>query len=405
MSWTVVFKGARDSYQVPLALHEVGKLSTLVTDWYSPFDHEWFPRLAAVGPAGLRGSLRRRYCPGLPSSRVVSVWWELLRSKASSYWGSRVGDDRIGALAGQLARRHGGGILAYSYYGYSAFRGYGAGPLPKILFQLHPHPLTVRRILEEEVGTNPGCWASLSRELEMAMPQHRLQQLAEEPLLADLCIVASGYTRDTLIENGCDPNKIHVVPYGVDSVRFSPPERPPVGPLRVLFVGQIVQRKGLMYLLEAWRRLSLHDSSLIVAGRGEVDPAVLAALSECEGSVELRRNVSSSELHQLYRTSHVCCVPSLAEGFGLVYLESLACGTPVIATSHTGAADIINQGQEGFIVQPRNSEELTACLAWCYDHPDELAAMRMPARHLAESYSWSRFRRGVVQVVADAEVA
>ena len=96
-------------------------------------------------------------------------------------------------------------------------------------------------------------------------------------------------------------------------------------------------------------------------------------------------------------------MPSLIEGFGLVYLESLACGTPVIATPNTGAADLISEGEEGFIVDIRNVEALAERILWCYEHRRELALMRPKARRLAERHTWGAFRRSIIDVISEIE--
>lgn len=392
MNWVVVFKGARDAYQVPLALAEAGRLETLFTDWYSPLDRKWFQQALSILPEQQRAAFRSRYCSGVSSSKVRTSPFEFARAKVSAHNASASGDNRIGTLAGRFAKARSAGIFSYSYYGYAAFRAYGDGPYPKMLFQAHPHPKSVRKLLLEEMELLPDCRESLAREIELSMPQDRFEQLSEEPLMADRCLVASHYTKATLTENGVAPDRIKVIPYGVDLDRFHPPAKRPSRPFRVLFVGQMVQRKGLWYLLEAWRRLALSNAELVLAGRGNFDREMLAKFA---GQYRLSVAVNPRELVELYQTSDLCCVPSLVEGFGQVFLESLACGTPVIATPHTGAADLIVNGEEGFIVNLRSVDELMNRLEWCYFHREALSQMREKARQRAEEYTWQTFRHSV----------
>jgi glycosyltransferase involved in cell wall biosynthesis len=164
----------------------------------------------------------------------------------------------------------------------------------------------------------------------------------------------------------------------------------------VLFVGQMVQRKGLWYLLEAWRRLALPNAELVLAGRGNRDQQMLAKF---EGQYQIRTTMTIQVLAELYQSSHLLCVPSLVEGFGQVFLESLACGTPVIATPHTGVADSIRNGEEGFIVNVRSVDELMERLEWAYTHRAELSLMRAKARRLAEGFTWKAFRNAVAAQV------
>lgn len=201
------------------------------------------------------------------------------------------------------------------------------------------------------------------------------------------------------MEHGVEASRIHVVPYGVDLEQFHPPAEPPAGPFRVLFVGQLTQRKGVKYLLEAWRELALPKAELVLVGRGHVDRQLLRPY---EGSFRLELNVHSrARMRSLYQGSHVFCMPSLTESFGLVYLEAMACGTPVIGTPNTGAADVVRDGRDGFLVPIRRIEPLKERLLWCYENQAALMSFRAEARRRAETFSWTRFRRGIVEALAE----
>ena len=388
MKWVVVFNGRRDAYQAPLALAERGALESLVTDWYTPLDRAWCRPLLQLAPERIRGLLASRFRAGLPSARVTADVLGVLGTRIASRGELAAIDRRLGSVAGRIASKRGAGLLAYSYWAHAAFT-HASLDTARVIFQVHPHPESLRALYEEELALVPDARESLLAEEEMRRPAHYQRLMAEEPHLADACIAASGFTARTLIEQGIEADRIRVIPYGVDLERFRPGAPPPERPFRVLFVGQFVQRKGLSYLLEAWRRLALPNAELVLAGRGNMDRTLL---TRYDGSYVQRERVTDDELRELYRTSHVFCMPSLAEGFGLVYLEALASGTPIIGTPNTGAADVVQEGVEGFLVGIRDVDALAARLRWCYDHPAELAAMRVRARARAERLSWSAFR-------------
>jgi glycosyltransferase involved in cell wall biosynthesis len=115
--------------------------------------------------------------------------------------------------------------------------------------------------------------------------------------------------------------------------------------------------------------------------------------------VDIRPNVSAEELRRQYRAADVFVLPSLAEGFGHVLLEALACGTPVITTTRSAGPDLIRNGREGFVVGPADSVALAGALQWCLDRPAELAAMRRAARDRAEAFTWQTFRTRVAAAV------
>jgi glycosyltransferase involved in cell wall biosynthesis len=307
---------------------------------------------------------------------------------------------RLGHRAGTLARRCGSGLFSYSTYGYDAFRSFGLDRFPRILLQVHPHPIAVSKILAEDLNHSEFGKDSLRSEEELCCDPLRFEELSKEALLADYCIVTSNFTKRTLVEAGVSLDRIFVVPYGVDAV--SCPEGPSRdGTFRVVFVGQMVQRKGLEYLFRAWRKLRLKDAELVLAGRGRLDDRLLSAFSS---EFKYLGPLTDAQLAQLYSQSDMFCMPSLVEGFGLVYLEAMSCGLPVIATPNTGVADIVQDGREGFIVPIRDVDSLAGKLEWTYRNRKALQEMRSAARTLAQQYSWSRFRDGIVSALADVEI-
>lgn len=396
-----VHRGARDGYHVALALEEAGLLDTLVTDLYWPPAGVASAAVESLAPRGVTTQLKARSRAGLPWSSVKCCWFSglasllLERMRTAPFAlrrdATRWCDATLGATAGKLANRRSSALLSYSYYGFDAFSQLGSIPLPRILFQLHPHPVTVRRILSEELRLHPECASSLAKEWELSLPSADLQRLIEEPLMAGDWIAASSFTRTTLIENGIPAGRIHVVPYGTDLDRFRPgaSRRDTGGPLKLLFVGSICQRKGIRYLLDAFSQLPKGSAQLTVCGRVVDD---LALFRHAGPSIQVRPNVSDSELLAAYQAADLFVFPSLAEGFGHVLLEAMACGLPVLSTTRTAALDIVDEQRDGFVVEPADAGALLQRLEWCVRNRDALIEMRGAARHKAEQFSWSRFR-------------
>src|SRR5262249_52363760 len=143
------------------------------------------------------------------------------------------------------------------------------------------------------------------------------------------------------------------------------------------------------------------NAELIIAGRGAVDDPLLAGY---RGSFVHLPDVGAVELVTLYQQADIFCLPSMVEGFGLVILEALACGTPVITTTHTAGADIATQGQTGFVLEPGDQDALTRYLLWCYEpRSTDLAAMRGACRALAERYAWQVYRARLAHGIADCQ--
>uniref|UniRef100_Q01XK5 Glycosyl transferase, group 1 n=1 Tax=Solibacter usitatus (strain Ellin6076) TaxID=234267 RepID=Q01XK5_SOLUE len=378
----VVHAGARDSYQVAQSLLEVGLLDQLVTNVYWS---SW---------------AKQRYGAEIPSKYVrmcLTAFLHYWVKKLMPSWKlERASDHRLGRRAGILALRHKSALVAYSYYASSAFRSAGPEGVKRILFQLHPHPRSVRKLLQEELELVPAARDSLLQEAELSLTESELEELASEPLLADAIVVASSFTLRTLVENGCGMRPTRVIPYGVDRSRFPVREQASVkGPLRVIWVGQICQRKGLSYLLDAARKLSPEKVQVVLRGYGKVDWKLL----KCYGDVaiDVQQGLPHDLLLRDLHSSDIFALPSLVEGFGHSILEAMSTGLPVITTSHTCGADIVTPGVDGFLVPIRDSDAIANALEWALSNRPQLAEMGREASTKAAAYTWSTFRMRIEQ--------
>lgn len=219
-------------------------------------------------------------------------------------------------------------------------------------------------------------------------PQRVIAQCATEAIVADRVIVPSDYVRDTMVANGVDPARVFVLPYGVDTNRFRPPERPrdPDGKFRVLFVGALTQRKGIKYLLEAAKRADIPGLELVCVGKLVGDPAAFAPYVDVFRHV---RHVPFHEVHRLFQTADVFAYPSLHEGSAFASYEALASGLPVVCTPNTGS--VVRDGEEGFVVPVRDVEALVDRLRRLARDPDLRARMATAARARAEDFTWAHY--------------
>jgi glycosyltransferase involved in cell wall biosynthesis len=394
----VVLARARDRYQLPLSLTEVDLLDELITEWYWPVDRRLFRH--TMGRMVPQSVIEARYRPGLSSHHVRIDKQALLYAGFAQlglprpfHWYTNRALSRSGR---QRAAETGMPLFCYSYYAFDAFRPGRYRPEYRFLFQLHPHPASVRTLLLQELESNPGARDSLMMEQELALPQRQYVQLCGEPHLANGWVVASSFTARTLVEHGIPQAGIHVVPYGVDSTAFPARlgERTRNERLRVIFVGSMIQRKGLSYLLDAARMLGTRQIQLVICGRGFVDHRLLAAYDDV--GAEIRIGLSREQLVRELHESDVFVLPSLAEGFAHVILEAMAAGLPIITTDHTGGPDVAREGEHGFIVPIRSAESIAERLAWCLAHRPELEEMGRAAAKQARLFSWERFREGIV---------
>jgi glycosyltransferase involved in cell wall biosynthesis len=285
-----------------------------------------------------------------------------------------------------LARR--APLIAYSYYADAAFRMMEGSGLPRVLFQVHPNGKTLRELFQKEIEKVPEAKASLMEETEMSpLFAHNDETFA----MADAVICASSFTKHSLAAAGSNA-PAHVVGYGVDLDLFSARTTAPVAkPLTVGFVGALSQRKGARYLLGALAALPKSSTKLIIYTRTSVDRDLIRGFESVD--IEIRGGLSDAALAADLKGCDLVALPSIAEGFGLVILEAMACGVPVLCTTSTGGADFIVHRQNGLLIEPGSVAAIEQELVWALSHRDELFAMGQAARREAEKHTWAAYRR------------
>ncbi len=248
------------------------------------------------------------------------------------------------------------------------------------------------RIQREEADRFPELRSALAAAEE---PEWKLERKRQELELADRVIVASSVTRCSLERAGYPPERVTVIPYGIEA-QEDIPSRGDERTFHVLFVGRVGPRKGVHYLLRAWNELALPHAKLTLVGVNEF-PA--GWLERNIGRAVYHPAVSRTSLDEFYRTANLLVLPSLVEGFGLVLLEAMSRGIPVLATDHTAAPDLVTEGREGFVVRIRDVSALQEKLLWAYDHRRELCDMGACAAERAKMFSWERYRERLVQTI------
>jgi len=201
------------------------------------------------------------------------------------------------------------------------------------------------------------------------------------------------------------PGYYNIIPNGIDLDHFNPSAAPlPAfddGKFNILFVGRFEKRKGLRYLVRAFAHIKpqLPGTRLIIVGpdgglRAGYERSIQRAGLQ---DVVFAGFVSYEELPRYYRSAHVFCSPATGqESQGIVLLEALACGTPVVASNIEGFASVITEGEEGLLTPPKNDRKLAEALIQLAHDPRRRAAMSRRALVTAESYSWSRVARQIL---------
>ncbi len=392
----VVSFGARDYYEVAVALNQAGMLHKLYTDWYTPdFARRW---------------VQARYNPDLSSNKTRSLWifaalalvmrrippsWYAAR--ASYRWLNYVYGFCCGAACYFAGPNQ---AIVYSYYleGFLAFyRATGRRPDNLICFQVHPAPAYVQRKLREDANAYGALQpVAFTPDAEEDLSEAARQSYARALAACQTVICASSISRESIADIAGEA-RIDIVPYGSrfgeNEVR-EPASLQPTGPIRLLSICQLTQRKGMHWAFRAMAELPREvqdrfDWRIVSAKR---DPAIAAM---APSNVAFTDWLSQADLAVEFKKSDLFVMPSLVEGFGLVYLESLSFGTPVLYTDRTGAADFCVAGAHGFKVPVSDWRVLSEVLRRCAADPGVLSAMRRECHGVARNYTWDRFRVGI----------
>jgi glycosyltransferase involved in cell wall biosynthesis len=223
-----------------------------------------------------------------------------------------------------------------------------------------------------------------------------------EIALADHVLTVSELARATYVQHGSPPHRVHALTLGADPGVFaaSPSARRPARPPVFLFAGAAIRRKGVDVLIDAFERVRLAhpETRLRVVGpRGDASD-VLAHRS----GVEIVGALDQAGLAAELQSASCLVLPSRHDSFGMVVVESLAAGTPVIVSEMVGAKDLVVPDRSGWIVPVDNVAALAERMRWCAEHPDDLLAMLPACRAAAAAATWDAYHRRLAELLTRA---
>lgn len=224
----------------------------------------------------------------------------------------------------------------------------------------------------------PGNWRS-------KLLVSRQRNLSEYEL-ADVLLVLSEKARETFLSVGTPESQLYKLERGVDVNRFTPGKEPDI--FRAVFVGALIERKGVHLLLEAWHRLSLRNAELVLVGavHEEITPWLKRFAHPSIKVAGFSNNVAEH-----YRQSSVHVFPSLCEGSAKTTYEAAACGLAQITTRESG--DVVQDGVNGLIVPAGDLDALCDAIRTLHDSATKMREMGNAGRkRVVEHYTWDHFR-------------
>ena len=351
-------------------------------------------------------ALAGRYHSEIPSDRVTAFTCRALldrlgRPADSSVEGTHLEFVRMGkqfcqAVNGDLAKR----MLDpqnMSFYGYDTgcletmqmLRERG---LFCVVNQIDPAREEEGMVLEE-VRRWPG-W----EKVEGRKPEVYWERLEQEWKLADAVVVNSQWSRDALVKQGVAEEKIVVIPLAYeDSARLVVTEKKP-GPLQVLWLGNVILRKGIQYLVEAAKFLPLEDVRITVAGPIGISPE---AVQSAPSNVKFIGRVTRDEAARIYAEADLFVLPTISDGFAITQLEAMGHGLPVITTPNCGK--VVTDGVDGMIIPIRDAKALANAIMCFANDRKMLGAASEAAKAKSKEFSIDHLSRWLEQLDELAE--
>ncbi|WP_088892276.1 glycosyltransferase family 4 protein [Leptolyngbya ohadii] len=376
-SWICCQIGAREHYAIPRSLHQTGQLTALITDaWVSP--KSAFNAL----PDSLLRNLRDRFHPDLGTASVHGFTGSLLqfelsqKLKKTGEWDRMIARNRwfqqkaIAQLKRMAPSLTAGNsrptLFTYSYAALDILRYAKSQGWYTVLGQIDPGPIEEEIVIREHQK-----YPELAPSWQPVPPSY-WDTWKQECGIADRIIVNSSWSRQALQQAGIDSGKIEIVP-----LVYSPPEQArsfqrtypdrftAERPLRVLFLGQVILRKGIAALLEAADKLKDEPIEFWIVGRSEVIPPELA-----NKNIRWIGAVPRSAAANYYQQADVFLFPTLSDGFGLTQLEAQAWKLPLIVSKFCG--EVVIDGMNGKVLPQVTGEAIATVLLTFLNDPQRL---------------------------------
>jgi glycosyltransferase involved in cell wall biosynthesis len=327
-----------------------------------------------------------------------SKWQERSATRKGSCYEGYVRTDRAFAeKVAQLPLPAHDAFFGYSYASLEALSAEKKRGRLTIVDQIDPGPVEFR-LVAEEMSRHPHL-AGLPGEF----PAGHFDRARREWELADAIVVNSEWTREAIVSEGADPEKIEIVPLAYEvqmDARTEDSDKRSTRsfklPLRVLWLGQVNVRKGIHYLLEAARLLEREPVEFRVAGPMGIRPEAAASASK---NIQWLGMIPRSDAARLYQQSDIFVLPTLSDGFAITQLEAMAHGLPVIVTPNCGR--VVEDGVSGFIIPPRNAAALAEAIMRFVLNPGLRAEASAACRDRARVFSVEAYSRKLARIIQE----
>ena len=385
--------GAPHSHNAALAHFETGRLEAFCVPWM-PTPRELALASKLPGVRNWSARLQRRsFAPLLPAPKVEGRLSEWIRMAKRVLLGNRVSSERLAyeandwlmqTMSQECARPTVTAVHSYedcSLLQFQEAKKRGQACIYDMPIGYYPAwEETQNRLVAEFSDWLPGGKLPSRKYVRPAQKKSEME-------LADLVVGPCSFVAETIHKFVDKP--FAIAPYGVDPEFWRPAEEDTHDrPLRFIYAGQSSIRKGIPFLLKVWEKAALEDAELFLVGSWQLDENRLRDLPE---GVTVIPPCSAAELRAHYQSADIFVFPSYFEGFGLVLLEAMACGLPILSTERTAAPDFVSD-QTGLIVPAGDVDAWIEALRSVSTNRTKWKSMRENARETAVENDWRHYR-------------
>ena len=403
--WLCCQLGAREHYAIPRALYQQGQLAHLITDaWVLPKSS------LNLLPKSFLANLRERYHPDLSQASVHTFTGSLINFElvqrlhktfgwegiiARNHWFQKQAIKKLRQLTPQFKTPP--ILFSYSYSALELFRFAKQQGWFTILGQIDPGPLEEEIVIQE----HKRC-PQYHRKWQPAPPQY-WQTWEKECELADRIVVNSHWSRQLLGKTGVDLEKIQVIP-----LVYTPPEVAKTftrnypesfsqkRPLRVLFLGQVILRKGIAAVLEAVEKLEEYPVEFWIVGAEQIK---IPSHLQTHPQIHWVGHINRSETAHYYQLADVFLFPTLSDGFGLTQLEAQAWKLPIIASKFCG--EVVKDKINGLVLSEVSGKLVADALSFFLKNPQKLSLFSQKSL-CADAFSLSQLGKSL-QALAESD--
>ncbi|MDK0557894.1 glycosyltransferase family 4 protein [Clostridium perfringens] len=257
----------------------------------------------------------------------------------------------------------------------------------------------MKEIYENDMLICPELKEKLRCEVGNYLTFKNQKYIKEEINRSQYLIVASKFVKKSYEFSNFPSNKILICPYGVDLNNFkycTKKEKERIEPLNFIFIGGTKQLKGIYYLLEAFKRIPNKTATLTIVGECNLSNKFM---SRYKNKVTFTGLLMHDDIAELLKTMDIMIFPSLGDGFGLSVIEGMACGCPIICSENSGVADLIKDGENGFIIPIQDIDEIINKVNWFVENREIIPQMSIMANETAKMYSWDNYNVNISTIV------